>query len=130
MSEWREADSDGCTWFPDGCWLTCCHEHDRRYHRGGPLWKRQQADLKFMCCVISRVETVISEWFNWLQPRRYMRWLALPGTIVLCLAFLLLGVVMYLGVRIGGSPLLHDRGWQWGPDPDEKTDDVEKNIPD
>ena len=44
--------TDGCTMFPDGKWLQCCIEHDKKYWVGGTLEDRKTADQELKKCVI------------------------------------------------------------------------------
>lgn len=50
-SDWKPADSDGCTGWPDGNWLDCCLEHDESYEAGGSWLERLRADWKLAKCV-------------------------------------------------------------------------------
>jgi len=105
--------SDGCTWFPDGCWHEACVDHDRAYYYGGTDDQRRAADLKLMAGVAERgwwqAETVV----HWAANKpwfKYTAWALATGT---ALAFVVLGVSMYFGVRVGGARW-HKFGWQWG----------------
>ena len=53
-SDWTPADSDGCTLWPDGDWLDCCHDHDESYNAGGLWWERLVADWNLAKCVDSK----------------------------------------------------------------------------
>lgn len=43
--------SDGCSFWPDGNWHSCCFEHDMLYHRGGSPAERKEADRLLYECV-------------------------------------------------------------------------------
>jgi hypothetical protein len=49
--------SDGCSAFPDGTfeqnelWLSCCHEHDYAYWKGGTYEERFESDKALESCV-------------------------------------------------------------------------------
>jgi hypothetical protein len=49
--------SDGCSAFPDGTfqqnelWLSCCHQHDLAYWKGGSYQDRIDADFELKSCV-------------------------------------------------------------------------------
>ena len=89
--------SDGCSLFPDGSpnhpqlWFDCCFEHDIAYWQGGNRQQKQQADQALQQCIINKT------------------------------ANRLLAKLMYLGVKIGGSPHLPTSfrwgyGWSYGRD--------------
>ena len=46
--------TDGCTWFPDGKWQSCCVEHDVTYWCGGSAEAREQADEQLRACVADK----------------------------------------------------------------------------
>ena len=70
--------TDGCSMFPDGCYRDCCVEHDLAYFLGGDSEERRKADRRLLECVSSK------KGFH----------------------HKLLGPLMWLGVRVGGTPLL------------------------
>ena len=51
MEKWKEEDSDGCTWWPDGDWNSCCLIHDEAYHYGGTWRDRLFANGRLAKCV-------------------------------------------------------------------------------
>lgn len=81
--------TDGCSMFPDGCYRDCCVEHDLAYFLGGDSEDRRKADRRLRDCVSSK------EGFH----HRF------------------LGPLMWLGVRVGGTPLLPTPfRWSYGED--------------
>lgn len=46
--------SDGCSAFPDRCWVDCCVEHDMAYWCGGTMADRCAADRKLRQCVTEK----------------------------------------------------------------------------
>jgi len=88
-SELQPFSSDGCSLFPDSSlisekdWCSCCFEHDLAYWRGGTAAEREQADAILKDCVAAKSENET------------------------------LAIVMYEGVRIGGSPYLYN-WYRWG----------------
>jgi hypothetical protein len=105
--------SDGCTMFPDGCWREACVEHDRAYYYGGTDDERRAADLKLLVGVSERgwwqAETLV-RWAADKPGIKFIAWVLAPVT---ALAFGVLGLAMYFGVRVGGARW-HRFGWQWG----------------
>ena len=88
-SELRAFSSDGCSLFPDSSlisendWCSCCFEHDLAYWRGGTAAEREKADSVLRDCVAGKTGNEA------------------------------LGMMMYEGVRLGGSP--HFYSWyRWG----------------
>ena len=88
-SELRAFSSDGCSLFPDSSlisendWCSCCFEHDLAYWRGGTAAEREKADSVLRDCVAEKTDNEA------------------------------LGMMMYEGVRLGGSP--HFYSWyRWG----------------
>jgi len=88
-SELRAFSSDGCSLFPDSSlisesdWCSCCFEHDLSYWRGGTAAEREKADSVLRDCVAGKTGNDA------------------------------LGMMMYEGVRLGGSP--HFYSWyRWG----------------
>lgn len=100
--------SDGCSWFPDGSWYSCCYLHDFAYWPGGTTEERKSADDALRACV---------------------REIAGGG---------FLAGVMFWGVRLGGGPGHHTTyrwgfGWpfpyrkDYGPlTPEEQKQVAEK----
>jgi hypothetical protein len=43
--------TDGCTWWRDGSWVSCCIEHDFNYWCGGTTSQREKADADLLSCV-------------------------------------------------------------------------------
>lgn len=88
-SELQAFSSDGCSLFPDSSlisekdWCSCCFEHDLAYWRGGTAAEREQADVILKDCVAAKSENET------------------------------LAIVMYEGVRIGGSPYFYN-WYRWG----------------
>ena len=87
--------SDGCSLFPDSSlitnedWCVCCYEHDLTYWQGGTKAERLAADEALKRCVLSK--TGNKE----------------------------LAEIMFLGVRLGGSPYFYTWyrwGYGWGYD--------------
>lgn len=94
-TELRPFASDGCSLFPDASvvtrddWCSCCFEHDTEYWRGGTYEEREAADAKLRECVHEKTGN-----------QR-------------------LAVLMYEGVRAGGSPYFYNWyrwGYGWGYD--------------
>jgi hypothetical protein len=81
--------SDGCSLFPDSSlitkddWCSCCFEHDLVYWRGGTYEERQAADSRLKDCVSEKTGNEA------------------------------LAVLMYEGVRLGGSPYFYN-WYRWG----------------
>lgn len=81
--------SDGCSLFPDSSaiskadWCSCCFAHDLVYWRGGTREEREQADSQLKQCVLEK-----------------------SGNAALA-------ILMYEGVRIGGSPYFYN-WYRWG----------------
>ena len=108
----RDFTTDGCSLFPDGDaenpvrWRDCCVTHDQAYWRGGTAEERKTADMGLRDCVAARTDRQT------------------------------LAHQMYLGVRIGGVPLLPTTfrwgfGWGYGRgyeplNPDEQQQANEK----
>ena len=42
---------DGCTFWPDGDYRSCCEAHDRDYYRGGTGAERRASDQRLRDCV-------------------------------------------------------------------------------
>lgn len=80
---------DGCSSVPEGTkddpnlWCECCLEHDLKYWKGGTWVDRRNADLEFKDCVSD-----------------------MSGNDAL-------GLMFYLGVRVGGSPY-YKTDYRWG----------------
>lgn len=80
---------DGCSTVPEGTnedpnlWCDCCLDHDVKYWKGGTFLDRRNADLEFKQCVAD-----------------------MSGSEAL-------GLIYYLGVRIGGAPF-YDTEYRWG----------------
>ena len=60
MSDWKVEDSDGCTMWPDGNYVSCCHEHDESYAKGGTWRDRLKADWKLAKCVKDKKHPVVA----------------------------------------------------------------------
>jgi hypothetical protein len=81
--------SDGCSLFPDGSpinqkdWCDCCVAHDLAYWQGGTREERKVADEALKTCIKEKTND---------QP---------------------LSVLMYNGVRLGGSPYFPN-WYRWG----------------
>src|SRR5690349_2322396 len=79
----RPFSTDGCSLFPDSSpltgntWCSCCVQHDVAYWRGGPADERLTADKALRECVRTRSHN---------HP---------------------LSELMYLGVRLAGTPYLY-----------------------
>lgn len=84
--------TDGCSFFPDGFWGECCEEHDRPYWRGGTMIERLIADLQLSICIA--MKGFDREWYFQLF-------------------YCFLAVLMFVGVRFGGTPWL-PTPWRWG----------------
>lgn len=88
-SELRPFSSDGCSLFPDSSlisesdWCSCCFEHDLAYWRGGTAAEREQADSVLKDCVAEKAGNES------------------------------LAIMMYEGVRLGGSPYFYS-WYRWG----------------
>ncbi|MDH3492693.1 MAG: hypothetical protein OEM82_04020 [Acidobacteriota bacterium] len=78
-------ESDGCTWFPDGNYRDCCVAHDEDYFKGGSCRQRRESDARLYRCVKSK-----KGWRNKI-----------------------LAPIMWVGVRVLGSPILPTR-FRWG----------------
>jgi hypothetical protein len=58
--------SDGCSVFPDGTieqnelWLSCCHQHDYDYWKGGTYQARLESDTALESCVAAVGEPEIA----------------------------------------------------------------------
>lgn len=87
--------SDGCSQFPDGTlrqtdlWCACCIAHDIAYWQGGNRKQKQHADENLRDCVLQKTGNT------------------------------LLAETMYIGVRLGGSPVFPTwyrwgYGWRYG----------------
>lgn len=76
---------DGCSLFPDGDYGDCCLAHDREYYRGGTRAERRAADGRLFQCVRAK---------GGLKHR-------------------FISDIMWMGVRIGGTPLL-PTPFRWG----------------
>ncbi|MEJ2052918.1 MAG: hypothetical protein P8X42_03270 [Calditrichaceae bacterium] len=81
--------SDGCSLFPDRSllknedWCECCVKHDLAYWKGGSEEERAKADLDLKRCVIEKTRDTT------------------------------LANLMYMGVRMGGSPYF-PTWYRWG----------------
>jgi len=75
--------SDGCTLFPDGNWGECRVAHDLTYWNGGSKAQRLNADRILASCIVSHTQSSI------------------------------LGNLVFLGVRLAGTPFLPTY-WRWG----------------
>ena len=81
--------SDGCSLFPDHSttnnedWCECCVEHDKFYWQGGTEEERAQADSIFKACILAKTQDSA------------------------------LAEMMYVGVRLGGSPYF-PTWYRWG----------------
>jgi len=88
-SELQPFSSDGCSLFPDSSlisesnWHSCCFEHDLAYWRGGTSAEREAADGLLRDCIATKTENEA------------------------------LAVMMYEGVRLGGSPYFYS-WYRWG----------------
>ncbi|MBU1170027.1 MAG: FAD-binding oxidoreductase [Proteobacteria bacterium] len=100
---------DGCSSVAEGTkdnpnlWCDCCLEHDMKYWKGGTWTDRRNADLEFKECVSD-----------------------LSGNPSL-------GLLFYLGVRVGGSPYYNTSyrwgfGWDYGRDYKTLTDAEESDA--
>lgn len=58
-------ESDGCTLFPDGSYVSCCDMHDAAY---GALYNRRKADKDLKKCVDACGRPVLA-WVIWLGVR-------------------------------------------------------------
>lgn len=67
----------------------CCVVHDEAYWYGGTKRQRKDADLLLMHCVAEHGKTFVGKILYWVLSR-----------------------VMYVGVRIGGSPKI-GVPWRW-----------------
>jgi len=54
--------SDGCTFFPDGNYVSCCEAHDAAYGAGYNKWK---ADMDLRNCAM-RCHKPILAWIMWI----------------------------------------------------------------
>ena len=43
--------TDGCTWWPDDDWVSCCIQHDFSYWCGGTTAQRKKVDAELKACV-------------------------------------------------------------------------------
>ena len=94
-----EQDSDGCTLMSKPYGLVtggkrlaqrgCCDKHDEWYHYGGSKSQRQQADRELRDCVRALGDNIIERGL-----------------------FKVIGMAMYIAVRVGGSPKL-PFPWRW-----------------
>lgn len=81
--------SDGCSLFPDSSlitkddWCECCFTHDISYWKGGTYEEREAADARLRDCVREKTGNET------------------------------LAVLMYEGVRFGGSPYFYN-WYRWG----------------
>ena len=91
-------DSDGCTvlsWPYNKLtgrelpFRQCCVDHDEAYWYGGTKIQRKRADLVLMRCVARYGKTAVGKLAYWILSR-----------------------IMYVGVRIGGSPKI-GVPWRW-----------------
>ena len=91
-------DSDGCTvlsWPYNKLtgrelpFRQCCVDHDEAYWYGGTRRQRKDADLLLMRCVAGYGKTGLGHLAYWILSR-----------------------VMYIGVRLGGSPKIKFP-WRW-----------------
>lgn len=73
-------------------WEGCCETHDIPYHTGGTRTYRLESDLMLMFCVMNKRKGC-GYWMSY--------------------AYIALGLLMFLAVRIGGHPLL-PFPWRWG----------------
>jgi hypothetical protein len=89
----RPFTTDGCSLFPDRSpatgkdWCACCVTHDWAYWRGGSAAERLKADQALQACVLAKTDDEA------------------------------LALLMYRGVRLGGSPYLPSPfrwGYGWG----------------
>lgn len=94
-SHLRPFTSDGCSLFPDSSpitkedWCSCCFVHDLAYWRGGTAGEREAADTRLRACVLGKTQDEN------------------------------LAMLMYEGVRAGGSPYFYNWyrwGYGWGFD--------------
>ncbi len=68
---------DHCSFWPDGCWSDCCHQHDDDYIYGEA--SKQEADNYLKECVTAAGHPVIAVmmyvgvstlgWYAWLKHR-------------------------------------------------------------
>jgi hypothetical protein len=85
----RPFSSDGCSLFPDSSlmtkevWCSCCFSHDLDYWRGGTRVEREVADSRLKDCVFEKTGNKA------------------------------LAMLMYEGVRVGGSPYFYN-WYRWG----------------
>lgn len=86
--------SDACSWFPESLpfsesdWCSCCYVHDIAYWMGGTVEQRLAVDVALKACVLEKSTSKV------------------------------LAVMMFQGVRLGGSPHLKTSfrwgyGWSW-----------------
>lgn len=75
--------SDHCTLFPEGWWGDCCRKHDLDYESGVD---RLTADQKLLQCVIESSPETLPDY-----------------TLVCGGASLVIGFIMFIGVRLFGS---------------------------
>ncbi|MCK5307080.1 MAG: hypothetical protein KAJ73_00580 [Zetaproteobacteria bacterium] len=73
-------------------WEGCCELHDIPYHTGGSRAYRLESDIMLMFCVMNKRKGC-SYWMSYF--------------------YILLGLLMFIAVRIGGHPLL-PLPWRWG----------------
>lgn len=73
----QHTQGDGCTFFPDGDWVSCCDAHDAAYGAGYNKWK---ADLDLLRCAlrsghpiagfIMYVGVTVGGWYRYWKANR------------------------------------------------------------
>lgn len=53
-------ETDGCTFWPDGDWVECCHQHDYEYWFGGTFEERALSDARLSWCVQDKGHSFIA----------------------------------------------------------------------
>lgn len=79
----RPFESDGCSAWPDGWWVSCCVAHDADYWCGGTPEERRESDARLRACVGGNLGSVMylgvraggAHWlptpFRWGYGRRW-----------------------------------------------------------
>lgn len=57
--------TDGCSSWPDACWVSCCVEHDAAYWCGGSPAQRREADRALRACVTEIAGPTWGELMYW-----------------------------------------------------------------
>lgn len=73
---------NGCSWWPDGNYLSCCDQHDLDYFYGGSRLARKASDARLFECV-AKQNSYTMAWVMWIgvrvfghpwMPARSWRW--------------------------------------------------------